>query len=112
MKRIHIEYDAGPPVTHGGQGVGTCLGTPLPTSTKTQATLAPGEFIHSVLGRAGRYVDGITFVTNQRSIGPSGSSSNGEPFELRAPNGYQIRRLFGRAGAFVDAIGIVVEKMP
>jgi hypothetical protein len=82
--------------THGGGGGG-------PSSF----ALNPGEFITQVSGRAGKYVDAITFLTNEgRSFGPFGGGG-GAPYRFPdqlQPN-VEVFGFFGRSGLYLDAIG-------
>lgn len=106
---VELGYSDGTPATkHGGGGV-LCPGFGGYIVAPQTTTLGADEFIVGVRGRAGKYVDRIEFVTNKRTIGPFGGQG-GEPFSLVAADGYEVRRLFGRSGSVLDAIGIVAEK--
>ncbi|KAK2636759.1 hypothetical protein Ddye_031551 [Dipteronia dyeriana] len=71
----------------------------------------PGEYLTSISGTTNVYletlvVESITFHTNRTTYGPYGQT-NGTAFEIPLENA-EIVGFFGRAGAFVDAIGIHV----
>ncbi|MEA2439602.1 MAG: hypothetical protein QOH76_1026 [Thermoleophilaceae bacterium] len=99
VDRIESLYGNLPPVSHGGGG----------GERVEPLVLQPGEFIQTISGRAGRYVDHLTLTTSkgqQRGVGGGG----GDPFSwsVPAPAGdkYSVVIGFGgRADKFVDAIG-------
>lgn len=61
------------------------------------------EIILNVSGRAGWYVDQITFDTNKKRYGPYGGDG-GKDWEL-GRGAYRLGGLYGRAGIYLDAIG-------
>ena len=99
LDRIQNTYGNLPAVSHGGNG----------GEDVQPLVLQPGEFIQTISGRAGRYVDHLTLTTSkgqQRGVGRDG----GDPFSwtVPAPAGdkYSVVVGFGgRADKFVDAIG-------
>ncbi len=106
--RVKFEYSDGGQTDHGGPGPLLCPGIGGVIVTEKEFVLASDEFIQGIQGRSGRYIDSMSFTTNKRVIGPLGGDG-GETFSLTAPPGYKVKRLFGRSGAFLDAVGIVVE---
>ena len=56
-------------------------------------------------------MDSLVFHTNQR-ISPTYGGGGGGDFTLLAPEGSEVIGFFGRAGWFVDAIGIVTRPLP
>jgi hypothetical protein len=108
--RIKFEYSGGVGTTdHGGSGPALCPGTGGYIVQEQSFDLAQDEFIRGINGRSARYIDQLEFVTNKRTIGPFGGDG-GEPFYLIGPADFRVKRLFGRAGAYIDGIGIIVEK--
>ena len=75
-------------------------------------TLASDEYITEVSGRYGRYVDSLTIQTNKGQIGHWGGSGGVQDFDFQAPSGYAIVGFWGRSGAYVDAIGVIVAPVP
>lgn len=107
---VQFEYSNGQrPVRHGGYGLTSECPTGGYIIAPQTFTLASDEFIKGIRGNAGKVIDQIEFVTNKRTIGPFGEAG-GHPFNLMAADGYQVRRLFGRSGAVLDAVGIVAER--
>lgn len=89
---------------HGGNG-----GVP-----KT-VNFASGEFIKSIDGRSNEFggvpvVAGINVVTNKRKL-KFGTLTAGAAFRYVAPTGYEIITFNGRAGEFLDAIGVNIRKV-
>ena len=93
-------------------------------------TLEPGESLVQVAGvvradgtatvrgdrdtfRIGQAVVGsLTFKTTKRTIGPFGETTQGRKFTLDAPRGQEICGLRGRAGQYLNAVGIVCRPLP
>ncbi|HEY3930131.1 MAG TPA: hypothetical protein VGL89_17295 [Candidatus Koribacter sp.] len=97
-----------------GQGV-ISLGGYTSGSNHVDIPLAEGEQILSLGGKCGEYVDSITLATwtpgvaNRfvKEYGPFGGSG-GQPFvPFEVPEGARFVGLFGRAGAWTDALGVV-----
>ncbi|EEC68267.1 hypothetical protein OsI_36302 [Oryza sativa Indica Group] len=76
--------------------------------------LGPSEFLVEVSGTFGRFraalniITSLTFVTNAQSYGPYGQRE-GTPFHIPVQSSGCIVGFFGRAGWYVDAIGIYVK---
>lgn len=81
----------------GGNGQTFQIGDAERLLRVTGTSVAPGEpFIHS-----------IQFHTNQQSSPVYGDPRTGEPFELVVGPGSQFAGFAGRAGVYLDAIGIL-----
>ncbi|TXG56070.1 hypothetical protein EZV62_017383 [Acer yangbiense] len=86
---------------HGGSGGKT-----------EKITMVPGEILTSISGTTTEYftnviVESLTFHTTERVYGPYGLT-NGSPFNIPMENG-EIVGFYGKAGDFVDSIGIYVK---
>lgn len=83
------------PPAHGGLG-----------GDLTTINFATGEYITALLGRSGRYVDQLTFLTeiprsgDRNTYGPYGGDG-GASFVVNA----EVLGFFGRSGQYLDAIG-------
>jgi hypothetical protein len=111
VTHIHLEYTDAPATDHGNYTNNlSCPGTSGWISQTFEQVLDSDEFITGIRGRAGKYLDNITFVTNKRVFGPFGGAG-GNPFNLYVPAGYQVRRLWGRSGDVIDAIGVYAETL-
>lgn len=82
------------PPAHGGTG-----------GTASTITFATGEYIIALLGRSGRYVDQLTFLTEtpngtRNTYGPYGGGGGGA-FIINA----EVLGFFGRSGQYLDVIG-------
>jgi Domain of unknown function (DUF1929)/Jacalin-like lectin domain/Kelch motif len=93
---IQVLTSTGPLPVHGAS-----------TGTLSTITLAAGETLTSVSGRAGAWLDRISFGSSTgRMYGPYGGRG-GTRFTLRAPVGTSIVGLFGSANTtVVDKIGL------
>ena len=70
-------------------------------------TFNRGEYIRGIRGRSGQFLDQLTIETNSRSFSYGGRGGN--PFEYRLPwndQRHQIFAFWGRAGSFIDHLGI------
>jgi hypothetical protein len=56
----------------------------------------------------GQYVDSIRFHTNLRVSPTYGGSGGGADYYYEAPPGWQIVGFYGRSGAYIDAVGVVL----
>ncbi|KAL5760151.1 hypothetical protein ACOSQ2_018989 [Xanthoceras sorbifolium] len=90
--------------THGGTG-GVSDKISIDGSEE-HLTLISGT-VFDYFGTGNLIVQSLTFHTNKTSYGPFGLT-NGTAFEIPMENG-EIVGFFGRAGAFVDSIGIHVK---
>ncbi|MGH8094172.1 MAG: jacalin-like lectin [Chthoniobacterales bacterium] len=102
-----------------GQGV-ISLGGYTSGTNHVDIPLAQGEQIMSLGGKCGEYVDSITLVTStpgtpNRFVKEYGSfgGPGGQPFaQFDVPQGARFAGLFGRAGAWTDALGVVYFLTP
>ena len=95
-------YREGP--RHGGMGGAT-----------DTFKLDAGDHIVKMTGaHNGRFVTRLQFTTaNGRTSRVYGEGGSGDAaFIYEAPEGHLIRGFHGRAGSFIDAIGIVMAKAP
>ncbi|KAL3372116.1 hypothetical protein AABB24_008582, partial [Solanum stoloniferum] len=78
---------------------------------------APLEFLRGIKGTYGNYggklvVKSLRFITNGKNIyGPFGKEAGGTPFSFVMKEGGAIVGLHGRAGSYLDAIGIYLKKL-
>jgi hypothetical protein len=73
-------------------------------------SLRDGEYINAISGRYGQYVDSIRFHTNLRVSPTYGGSGGDADYYYAAPPGWQIVGLYGRSGAYIDAVGVVLAE--
>jgi hypothetical protein len=86
-------------VIHGGGG----------GQANNTFTLNSGEFITSIVGRAGDYIDQLQFITNQaRSYGPFGGTG-GNNFIIELPPNWRLVKFWGMSGSYLDALGIYLQ---
>ncbi|WP_316528435.1 jacalin-like lectin [Kitasatospora brasiliensis] len=72
--------------------------------TPHNVTLGPDEYIVRITGRASKYLDQITFITNLgHSHGPFGGKG-GTAFDWQVPEG-RVVAFHGQAAKFIDALG-------
>ena len=71
--------------------------------------LGPDEHITQIDGRYGLLVDSINIRTSRDRVLSGGGSGGVQGYLYQAPPGLQIVGFFGRSGARVDAIGIVLR---
>jgi Jacalin-like lectin domain len=67
------------------------------------------EFITGVTGRFGNGVDSIQFITNKQRSSVFGGSGGSATYTYEAPQGTEVVGFFGRSGATIDALGIVLR---
>ena len=80
-------------------------------------TLEPGESLVQVAGIIRgdgdeAVVGSLTFKTTRRTVGPFGETTEGRKFTLDAPEGREICGLRGRAGDYLNAVGILCRPIP
>ena len=83
---------------HGGPGGG--LGV---------LKLASDEYIKLVGGKYGSYVDSIYMVTNKEQVKKWGGAGGNVDFSYEVPPGTHIHGFFGRAGKYLDSIGVLMR---
>ncbi|XP_075090042.1 putative late blight resistance protein homolog R1B-12 isoform X8 [Nicotiana tabacum] len=68
--------------------------------------------IKGTFGRCGSYsvIKSLCFITNTKNYGPFGSEA-GTPFSLVIKEGGAIVGFHGRCGAYLDAIGVYLQKL-
>ena len=71
--------------------------------------LAPDEYITTVGGKYGRFVDSLFIKTNKGQVKQWGGSGGTIDFVYRVPPGTSIYGFFGRAGKYVDSLGIIMK---
>jgi Jacalin-like lectin domain len=98
---IMVTYENGPAKRHGGDG-----------GRDHSLELSDDEYITSVTIRHSNIVQCLTFVTNKGNKLEGGGKGRpiidkkGEETEVKAPNGRKLIGINGRAGTFLDAIGL------
>jgi hypothetical protein len=65
------------------------------------------EYIVGLSGRYGETVDSLRIITNKRTSQVFGGSGGDHDFQVIVPNGNQAAGFIGRAGDYLDAIGLV-----
>ncbi|MCW5842388.1 MAG: hypothetical protein KIT77_14170 [Caldilinea sp.] len=70
------------------------------------------EYLVGISGTSGQYVDNIRFHTNKRDSELFGGRGGDNSFSFMADAGSQVIGFFGRADWYLDAIGVLVKKMP
>jgi len=107
LNQLILHYTSG----RNGDGAIT-LGGFDPGSYHAQFTLAKGEEIRALQGRCGSYVDSIQIVTSMQTFPASGSfggPGGATAYAFKVPTGSRLVGLFGRAGGWIDALGVVCE---
>ncbi|XP_059279118.1 agglutinin-like [Lycium ferocissimum] len=77
---------------------------------------APLEYLTGIKGTFGNYgghlvIRSLNFITNAKKYGPFGTESGGNPFSLVMKEGGAIVGFHGRAGVYLDAIGVYLQKL-
>jgi len=96
IKFIYVYKNSGFGSSHGGNGGGL----------KT-LTLSKGEYIIEFGGRYGKLVDSIYIKTSNGNKMSWGGTGGERAFRFRASKKVPIIGIWGRAGKFVDAIGVI-----
>jgi hypothetical protein len=65
------------------------------------------EYITSISGRYGDYIDSVVFQTNRRSSARFGGSGGRQDYRVNVPAGFQAAGITGRSARYLDAIGLV-----
>nr|XP_018628282.1 putative late blight resistance protein homolog R1B-16 isoform X6 [Nicotiana tomentosiformis]XP_018628283.1 putative late blight resistance protein homolog R1B-16 isoform X6 [Nicotiana tomentosiformis] len=76
----------------------------------------PLEYLTGIKGTFGRcgshlVIKSLCFITNAKNYGPFGSEAGGTPFSLVMREGGAIVGFHGRCGAYLDAIGVYLQKL-
>ena len=104
---ITVKYKNGEQGPHGGTGGGP-----------NTFSLEDKEFITEVDVREGGVIQSLTFRTNKgKEYGPFGGkggifNKEGVMVTAKAPTGYRLIGIKGRAGKYLDAIGFRWGPMP
>src|SRR5262245_29188065 len=84
---------------HGGTG----------GSNQSSFRLDCDEYVVRVAGNYGEFVDSLSVETNKgRSMKWGGGGGKGK-FSYTIPEGYMLHGFWGRAGQYVDALGIIMR---
>lgn len=83
---------------HGGSG-----------GTLSVFKLQPDEYITRITGKHGNFVDSLQLVTNKGRTKGWGGTGGSVHYTYSAPPGTEIHGLFGRSGAFLDAVGVILS---
>jgi hypothetical protein len=86
---------------HGGSGGGA-----------TAFRLDSDEYIVGISGRFGKYIDSLQIRTNKRTSQVFGGRGGDRDFRVDVPAGTQAVGFLGRAGAYLDALGLVYSTVP
>ncbi|XP_075090084.1 mannose/glucose-specific lectin-like isoform X2 [Nicotiana tabacum] len=77
---------------------------------------SPTEYLTCIKGtfrRCGIHlvINSLCFITNAKNYGPFGSEDGGTPFSFVMKEGGAIEGFHGRCGAYLDAIGVYLQKL-
>jgi hypothetical protein len=86
---------------HGGVGGG-----------EQTLDLFAGEHIIRIDGRFGQFVDSINIHTDRGRTLSGGGDGGVMGYEYNAPPGFEIEGFIGRSGIFIDAIGVILRRIP
>lgn len=103
----HKNYNGGTIIRGGTLFGGSGGNIPVP-----DFDLAEGEYIVSVEGWYGQFIDSLKITTssgNERRFGGDGGQAR---FEYTAPTGCEIVGFWGLCGDLIDAIGVVIRTIP
>jgi Jacalin-like lectin domain len=64
------------------------------------------EYLVGISGHTGSYIDSIQFLTNKRTSPLFGGHGGGRDFHIDVPANAQVTGFTGRAGEYLDAIGL------
>jgi len=101
--KINYQYRNGNKVfgsPHGGGGGGS----------KT-FIFRNGEYITTLGGRSGKYVDSIYIITNQGRSMRWGGEGGGNSFKISFAIASPLVGIWGRSGRFLDAIGVIQKSI-
>jgi len=83
---------------HGGSGGSTGI-----------FRLDPDEYVTGISGRYGEFIDSIVIRTNRRTSQRFGSRGGDRDYSIQVPAGCRAIGFTGRAGDYLDAIGLNYE---
>jgi predicted flap endonuclease-1-like 5' DNA nuclease len=72
-------------------------------------TLDADEYLTSISGRCGRYIDSIRLQTNKRTTDRYGGSGGEDEYHFEAAAGREIAGFIGRGDWFIDQLGVIVR---
>lgn len=75
--------------------------------TRQRIRLAPDEYLLGIAGRFGDHVNSLRFYTSKGQTLRVGLEIGNGSFGYTAPSGQMIAGFVGRAGMYVDAIGVI-----
>jgi hypothetical protein len=67
------------------------------------------EYVTGISGRYGEFIDSIVIQTNKRTSQRFGGGGGDQDYSIQVPAGYQAIGFAGRAGGYLDAIGLNYE---
>jgi hypothetical protein len=70
------------------------------------------EYITGLSGRYGKYIDSIRIHTNKRTSDLLGGRGGNQDLKIDVPGGYQGIGFTGRAGLYLDAVGLLYVPIP
>lgn len=79
-------------------------------SRKSVIGIDDGEQVVELAGRLSRYVDSLMVRTDRKQVGPVGGAGGDLEFSLEVPLGCELVGVFGRAGQYVDALGLYLRR--
>jgi len=71
--------------------------------------LAPDEYITTVGGKYGSFVDSLFMKTSKGKVKKWGGAGGTVDFYFSVPPGTSIHGFFGRAGKYVDSVGVIMK---
>lgn len=102
IDRLQFQYSDGSSTTHGGGG-----------GSQDQIDLEPDEYLTEISGTYGDYVDSLLIRTNVQTFGPYGGNGGTRSYRYQVPEeNMEIIGLFGAAGNYMDAMGIIGRQRP
>jgi hypothetical protein len=72
-------------------------------------TLAPDEYNTTVGGKYGSFVDSLFIKTSKGQVKKWGGAGGTVDFYYSVPPGSSIHGFFGRAGKYVDSVGVIMK---
>lgn len=99
------DYDGNQKHTGGGGGGGQA----------SVFTLEDGEYLTEVSGKYGDFIGQITLKTNKgktATYGAAGGNTGSNNFNWEAGSGKAIIGFYGKAGGYIDSLGVMVSDIP
>jgi len=99
VESVQMNMATGALPVHGGSGPKT-----------TSIGFSTGEYLTGITGQYGLYLDAVSFITNKKTYGPFGLPKAGlSSFSFNLAPGQTTIGFCGRAGKYIDALGIIVQ---